>query len=429
MMRITELSRTNPEIRFTSLYHYMGKELLLECHKELDGNKAIGIDKVTKAEYGENLTQNIENLVERLKRMGYRPMPVKRVYIPKGDGKEKRPLGIACYEDKIVQQGLNKILQAIFEPIFLECSFGFRPKLGCHDALRKLNNVIVKDKINYVVDADIKGFFNNVSHDWLMKFVEHKVADTNIIRLIKRFLEAGIMEGSTWEASESGTPQGSIISPVLGNLYLHYVIDLWFEKVVKKCSKGQAAMVRYADDAVFCFQYKDEAEKFYKSLKERLAKFGLEIAENKTKIIEFGRFAEGNREKKGLGKPETFDFLGFTHYCGKSKQGMFRVKRKTCKKKFKAKIKEFTQWMKANRHERMRETFKKVKVKLVGHYRYYGVTDNYRMLAKYLAEVKKIIYKWLNRRSQKRSFDYEKFNKYLKVNPLPAPKIYVKLYG
>jgi len=429
LIRITELARTNPEIRFTSLFHYMDKELLLECHKELDGNKAIGIDEVTKAEYGENLSQNIDNLVERLKKMSYRPLPVKRVYIPKGDGKEKRPLGIACYEDKIVQQGLNKILQAIFEPIFLDCSFGFRPKLGCHDALKKLNNLIEKSKISYVVDADIKGFFNNVSHEWLMKFVEHKIADTNIIRLIKRFLKAGIMENGTWEASESGTPQGSIISPVLGNLYLHYVLDLWFDKVVKKNSRGQASIVRYADDTVFCFQYKDDAEKFYASFKERLAKFGLEVAENKTKIIEFGRFAEENRDRKGLGKPETFDFLGFTHYCGKSRQGKFRVKRKTCKKKFKAKVKEFTHWMKANRHNSMNEIFKQVKLKLTGHYRYYGVTDNSRMITKYLFEVTRIIFKWMNRRSQKRSFDYERFNKYLKVNPLPKPKIYVNIYG
>ncbi|UWG99209.1 group II intron reverse transcriptase/maturase [Dehalobacter sp. DCM] len=429
LVRIAEIARANPETKFTSLYHYMNKELLQECHRELQGNKAIGIDGVTKKEYEENLEQKLDDLVERLKKKSYRPLPAKRVYIPKGDGKEKRPLGIACYEDKIVQQGLNKILQAVFEPIFLECSFGFRPQLGCHDALKKLNSVIEKGKISYIVDADIKGFFNNVSHEWLIKFMEHTIADTNMIRLIKRCLKAGIVEGGNWEETEAGTPQGSIISPVLGNLYLHYTLDLWFTKVVTKKSRGQASMVRYADDSVFCFQYKDDAERFYVELKSRLAKFGLEIAENKTKIIEFGRFAEENRARRGMGKTETFDFLGFTHYCGKSRQGKFRVKRKTSRKKYRAKVKEFTQWMKTNRHSSIHEIFKQVKAKLEGHYRYYGITDNSRMLGKYRYEVTKTIFKWMNRRSQKRSFDYDRFNKYLKVNPLPIPKIYVNIYG
>jgi group II intron reverse transcriptase/maturase len=210
LVRIAEMVRTNPEIRFTSLYHYLNKKLLLESHRELDGNKAISIDGITKGEYEGNLTQSIENLVKRLKTINYRPLPVKRVYIPKGDGKEKRPLGIVCYEDKIVEQGLNKILQAVFEPIFLDCSFGFRPKRGCHDALKKLNSLIEKSKVSYIVDADIKGFFNNVSHEWLIKFVEHKITDTNVVRLIKRFLKVGIIEGGNWEASETGTPQGSL---------------------------------------------------------------------------------------------------------------------------------------------------------------------------------------------------------------------------
>jgi group II intron reverse transcriptase/maturase len=429
LVRIAEMARTMPKIRFTSLYHYLNEELLLECHREMDGKKAKGVDGVTKDDYEENITRNIEGLVERLKTMSYRPSPVKRVYIPKGDGKDKRPLGIVCYEDKIVEQGLNKILQAVFEPIFLDCSYGFRPNRGCHDAIKKLNSLIEKGKISYIVDADIKGFFNNVSHEWLIKFVEHKIADANVVRLIKRFLKAGIVEGGSWEASETGTPQGSIISPTLGNLYLHYTLDLWFNKMVVPTSRGQASMVRYADDAVFCFQYKDDAERFYAALKERLAKFGLEVAENKTKIIEFGRFAEENRKRRGLGKPETFDFLGFTHYCSKSRQGKFRVKRKTSRKKYKAKVKEFAQWMKANRHEKIHEIFKQVRLKLIGHYRYYGITDNSRMLSKYLYEVTKIIFKWMNRRSQKRSLDYERFNKYLRVNPLSAPKIYVNIYG
>ena len=281
-----------------------------------------------------------------------------------------------------------------------------------------------------MVDADIKGFFNNVDHRWLIKFIGHRIADPNIKRLIVKYLKAGTMENEEWEPTELGTPQGSIISPVLANIYLHYALDLWFERIVKKSCKGQAELVRYADDFVCCFQYKEDAHKFYNSLIKRLAKFNLEVDEDKTKIIMFGRFAEENCRKMGLGKPETFDFLGFTHYCSKSKQGKFRVKRKTSMKKFKAKIKEFKQWIKAvrNLHD-TKDIFDKVRAKLLGHYRYYGVTDNSKMVSSFRHNVLRILFKWLNRRSQRKSFEYNKFNLYLKVNPLPNPKIYVNIYG
>jgi RNA-directed DNA polymerase len=430
LTRIAEIAKEKPNEVFTSLYHHLNVEMLLQCHKELSRNKASGIDGVTKAHYEANLEENITKLVKELKNHSYKPQAVRRVYIPKGEGKEMRPLGIPAYEDKIVQLGLSRILQAIYEADFLNVSYGFRPNRSCHDAIKQLNRIIEKGKISYVVDADIKGFFNNVDHRWLIKFIGHRIADPNIKRLIVKYLKAGTMENEEWEPTELGTPQGPIISPVLANIYLHYALDLWFERIVKKSCKGQAELVRYADDFVCCFQYKEDAHKFYNSLIKRLAKFNLEVADDKTKIIMFGRFAEENCRKMGLGKPETFDFLGFTHYCSKSKQGKFRVKRKTSMKKFKAKIKEFKQWIKAvrNLHD-TKDIFDKVRAKLLGHYRYYGVTDNSKMVSSFRHNVLRILFKWLNRRSQRKSFEYNKFNLYLKVNPLPNPKIYVNIYG
>jgi RNA-directed DNA polymerase len=422
LARIAEIARTRPNEKFTSLYHLLNKEMLLQCHRELSADKAAGVDEVTKEKYAENLERNVEVLVEKLKKRSYKPQPVRRTYIPKDDGK-KRPLGIPAYEDKIVQLGLKKILEVIYEEDFRRLSYGFRPKLGCHDALENLNNQLM-GKTNYVVDADIKGFFDNVDHEWLIKLIGVRIADPNIKRLIVRFLKAGIMEDGEIEASEAGTPQGAIISPLLGNVYLHYVLDLWFEKAVKSAMKGEVNLTRYADDFVACFQYKEEAERFYQLLKERLTRFGLEIAENKSKIIMFGRFAATDRKKKGMGKPETFDFLGFTHYCSQSRNKKFVVKRKTSKKKQKAKVKAFKVWIKGIRdQERTNEIFKRIKAKLTGHYNYYGITDNTPKMKEYFHIVKELTFKWLNRRSQRKSFTKEKFQTYLAQNPLPEPVI------
>lgn len=423
--RIAHVAVEKPKERFTSLYHLLNNEMFNLCHKEMDGKKTAGIDSVSKKDYEENKTENIANLVERLRRHGYIPQPARRVYIPKGDG-QVRPLGIAAYEDKLVQAGLSKILNAIYEQDFMDFSYGFRPRRNCHDALRKIHRVIQKGSINYVVDADIKGFFDNVDHELLIKFLEHRIADPNIIRLIKRLLKAGIMDGGLFVETNKGTPQ---VSPILANIYLHYVLDLWFEKVVKKYSKGQAEVIRYADDFVGCFQYREDAEKFYKALQERLRKFGLEVAVDKTKIIEFGRYAEEQSKRKGT-KPETFDFLGFTHYCSKDRIGKrFRVKRKTSRKKFRKKVKDFKVWLRAAKDKmNIHEIFDKVKRKLIGHYQYYGITDNSREIWRYRSAVIKLLFKWLNRRSQRRSFCWEKFDKYLDLNPLPTPKIYASIF-
>ena len=429
LIRIAQIAKERPKEVFTSLYHHLNEETLLKCHQELKGDKAVGVDEITKANYAENLKENIHHLVEALKRHSYKPQPVRRTYIPKRDG-GKRPLGIPSYEDKIVQLGLTKILQAIYEADFLSCSYGFRPKIGGHDALKRLNDILVYGKTSYIVDTDIKGFFDSVDHKLLMEFIGLRIADPNIKRLIVRFLKAGVMEQDSYEPTLKGTPQGAIISPILANIYLHYVLDLWFSRVVKKHCQGEAYLVRYADDFVCCFQYREDALRFYKALGKRLAKFKLALAIGKTKIIEFGRFARENRKIKGLGKPETFSFLGFTHYCNQSRNGKFRVKRKTEAKKFKSKIKAFKVWIKTIRSfVSLPDIFSRVRIKLLGHYAYYGITDNSKMIRNYYDIVIRLLFKWLNRRSQRRSFTYDKFKRYLNHNPLPLPRIYVNIFS
>jgi RNA-directed DNA polymerase len=428
LARIAEIAKTKPTERFTSLAHMLDKQMLWDCHLELPAGKATGIDRVTKEKYEEHLEENIEDLLARLKRKGYKPQASRRTYIPK-DEKSLRPLGIPSYEDKIVQKGINEILQAIYEQDFLDFSYGFRPGRGQHDALRALDQIIMRKPIRYVVDADIRGFFTKVDHGWMMKFLEHRIADPNLLSLIRRFLKAGIVEDGHFEPTEEGTPQGGIISPILANVYLHYALDLWFEVAVKKACRGKAGMVRFADDFVCCFEREEDANGFYASLITRLKKFGLEMAEEKTKILRFGIGSEMECKKIGLNKPETFDFLGFKHYWGKGKSGRFRLMRKTSPKKFRIKIKEFKLWIRNNRHMSEDDLVKILKSKLVGHYQYYGVTDNYRGINKYYDQILRLTLKWRNRRSQKRSFTLEKFKLFRKRNPLPLPCIRVNLFS
>jgi len=424
--RISEIARERPKEIFTSVYHLINHELLLECFTEIDGNKAVGLDKVTKEEYMGNLGENLNNLVSRLKTMSYRPTPARKVNIPKANGK-LRGLAIANFEDKIVQMAVKKIVEAIFEPKFPKSMFGFRPNIGQHDALRYLNESIERQYTSYIIDADIKGFFDNINHENLMKCLEMHIRDTNLLRLIKRFLKAGIIEGTEYHEGEIGTPQGSILSPILANIYMYYCLALWFENAIKKKARGYCSITIFADDFVCCFQYKNEAQVFYeKLLPERLAKGKLELARDKTRLIEFGRFAKENCK---TGKPETFDFLGFTHYCSKSKNGKFRVKRKTSKKKFKTKVQEFNIWMKNSRNEKLGDIMATIKRKLSGHYNYYGITDNSEMISNYAYCVRKLTMKWLNRRSQKKSYDSAGFNQMLNYFQLPVPKIKVSIYA
>lgn len=428
LQRIAEMSQKDAGIKFSSLYHMIDKELLLECHKELDKRKAVGIDGISKEEYSENLEKNLKLLVEKLVTKSYKPSPVKRVQIPKENGKT-RPLGIATYEDKIVQLALKKVIEAVYEPRFLECMYGFRPKRGCHDAIKRLNYIIEKQKTNWVYDADIKGYFDNLNHEWIMKTLGVHICDPNIMRLVSRFLKAGIMEQGVYKDTEEGAIQGGNLSPLIANIYMHYMLTLWFYKVIKPQCTGQCELVVYADDFVACFQNKEDILMFHDMIGKRMEMFGLELEPNKTRMLEFGRYASENNRKRNGGKPETFDFLGFTHYCSKSQRGWFRVKRKTSKKKFRTKVKNFKEWIIKSRTIPLKILMERVNLKLQGHYRYYGITDNSKMIRRFYNEVEKLLYKWLNRRSQRNSYNFEKFKMMLKHYPLLKPKIYVSIYG
>lgn len=423
--RIAKVAKRSPKEKFTSLIHLINKESLIKAHKGMGTGKASGVDKVTKEEYSERLEGNIEDLLSRMKRQAYKPQPVKRLYITKEGSRKKRPLGIPAYEDKLVQSALARILNAIYEQDFLECSFGFRPKRGCHDALQLLDKIVNKDEIHFVVDADIKGFFDNVSHERMMEFVERRIADKNLNRLIARMLKAGVLEEGIKYETPKGTPQGGSTSPIFGNIYLHYVIDLWFEKIVREHCYGNAYMVRYADDAVFCFQYERDAGRFYKAFVKRLKKYNLEVSEEKTKIIELEKSDEDDDDDHG---DHAFDFLGFTHYMGKDKNGRKRVKRKTSKKKYRASLSRCKEWMKRNRTIPTKDFMRIIKQKIQGHCNYYGVTDNLRSVGNFIDECKRLIFKWLNRRSQRKSFDWDKFNLFQKKYPLPRPKTFVRIF-
>jgi RNA-directed DNA polymerase len=410
LTRIGERARKNREEKFTSLYHHVTDlENLRASWEEIEKRAAPGVDGVTKDEYGANLEENLRGLQERLKQMSYRPKPVRRVYIPKAGSKKKRPLGIPCVEDKIVQKALVRVLEQIYEADFERSSYGYRPGRTQHQALDELGRTIQQKKINWVVEADIKGFYDHVNQEWLEKMLEVRIGDPRVLRLIKRMLRGGVMEDGLARATEEGVPQGGPLSPMLSNVYLHYALDLWFERKFRKKCRGEVYYIRYADDYLACFQSRGEAEAFLKEMKERLEKFSLEVEESKTKLIQFGRYAEKDAGKRGE-KPEQFDFLGFTHYCGKTRYGAYKVKRKTSKKKYRTKLKEAKEWLKKERNQhRSGELLRKAKLKLVGHLNYYAVTDNLSMCQDFSYQYTRIVFKWLNRRSQRRSYTWERF--------------------
>lgn len=424
LTRIGDAARRDTQASFTSIYHFVGEvEHLRTCYERIESGKAVGVDGVTKEEYGKDLERNLQDLSDRLNRMGYRPKPVKRVYIPKEGSPNGRPLGIPCLEDKIVQIAVADVLEQIYEADFLDCSFGYRPGRGCHQAVDALGRTIQRQKVSYVVEADIKGFFNQVNHDWLMKFLGHRIRDQRLLRLIWRLLKGGVMEDGLTRASNEGVPQGGNLSPLLSNVYLHYALDLWFERPFRKSCRGEVYLFRYADDFVACFQYREEAERFLRNLPGRLAKFHLEVEPSKTKLIQFGRFAARDAACRGK-KPETFDFLGFTFRCDQTRQGSFKVKRWTAKKKFRAKLREFTTWVKQNRSRLPTgELLKLAKARLVGHLNYFAITDNSRQCESFRCQMVRILYKWLNRQSQKRSYPWERLQSALNWVGWPSVRI------
>ena len=410
---------------FTSIGHMIDKELLRQCHVKMDGDKAVGMDGITKEDYEKDLEENLESLVERLKKKSYKLKPAGRVEIPKGNGK-MRPLSIYCYKDKLVQEVLKEILGAVFELHFYDSMMGFRPGHSCHMALRKLIVMLEKNKTDYVLDADISGFFN---HEWIMKFMGARIQDPNILRLVRRMLKTGIMEDYQFESTEEGSGQGSVCSPVIANIYMYYVLAWWFEEKVKPIMRGYCDIVIYADDFVVYFQNKTEAQAFYERLKHRMGHFGLSLEEEKSRLIEFGRFAERDRKRRGEGKPETFTFLGFTHYCSESRNDRFRAKRKTARKKFSKKCKEINRRVRDMRIWPVKNIIAKLNHIPVGYYHYYGITDNSKSLGEFQYRVEKSLYYWLNCRSQKKSYTWEEFGGLMKQFLLEKPRIYVSIYG
>jgi group II intron reverse transcriptase/maturase len=418
---ISRFVSDHKDLRIQNLSSKINKAALKYVHEKMDGEKASGVDRVKKEEYEEGLEGNLERLEYRLKRDTYNPQPSRRVYISKSDG-GRRPLGISCYEDKLVEAVTAKLLMAVYEPKFVENSYGFRPKKSCHDALDAFRKTILTKSVKYVVKVDIKSFFDSVDHEWLIRFLEHDIADKKLIRLINKFLRAGIMENGTYREQKEGTPQGNGMSPVLANVYLHYVFDLWFEKKVKKQCIGKAEMVRYADDIVCMFERKAEAESFMKEIAERFKEFHLELSPEKTKLLEFGRFAIENRAERGLGKPETFNFLGFTLHCGRTRGGRFTICMRSERKRVSSKLKKLKEWLMTNRTLTIEEIIDRLNLSLKGYYNYYYVWTNTPNVIRFKHMVGKILYRVLNRRSQNRSYTWDSFNKLLTKYPLATPR-------
>ena len=409
-------------LKFTSLLHHLTPELLRASFLDLKKQAAPGVDEQTWHDYAEDFERRIEDLHGRIHRGAYRAKPSKRTYIPKPDGR-MRPLGIAAVEDKIVQQAARTVLECIYEQDFLGFSYGFRPGRSPHQALDALYVGITKRKVNWIIDADIRGFFDNISHAWLMKFLEHRIADPRMLRLLKKWLRAGVSEDGAWSPTTVGTPQGAVISPLYANVFLHYVLDLWIHDWRQRHAQGEVIMVRYADDFVIGFREESDARQCLADLRERLAKFGLELHPEKTRLIEFGRYAEERRAKRGAGKPKTFDFLGFTHISGKTQRGDFTIHRKTTRKKFQAKLADLKAKLLRNRHADLPEIGTWLQSVLRGWYRYYAVPGNYPRLQQFRDAIQAMWLRALRRRSQRgRCFAWEKFAKVCK-RWLPSPRI------
>jgi len=418
---VRQRAKEKRQEKFTALLHHLSVDLLRESYFALQRKAAPGVDGETWQQYGTGLEDRLTDLHSRVHRGAYQAKPSRRVYIPKADGRQ-RPLGIAALEDKIVQQAVVTILNQIYEVDFKGFSYGFRPGRSPHQALDALYVGLVRSKVNWVLDADIRGFFDNMNHEWTMQFVQHRVADKRILRLIQKWLKAGVMEEGRREETEIGTPQGAVISPLLANVYLHHVFDLWVEAWRKKVARGQVVVVRYADDLVAGFQSKTEAERFLKEFQERLEKFGLELHPEKTRLLEFGRFAAVDRRKRGEKKPETFTFLGFTHQCGTSPRGLFMVWRQTANKRMVAKLKQIKQTLRRRIHEPLNQIGAWLRSVSQGFYQYHAVPGNLRAMNAFRHRLRRMWRSTLRHRSQRPNVSWERIGP-LFDRWLPAPRV------
>lgn len=419
---VREAARKDKELKFTSLLHHITPEHLQASFFELKKQAAAGVDDETWHDYARDFERRIDDLHGRIHRGAYRAKPSKRTYIPKADGK-MRPLGIAALEDKIVQQAARTVLECIYEQDFLGFSYGFRPGRSQHQALDALYVGITKRKVNWIIDADIRGFFDNISHEWLMRFLEHRIADPRMLRLLKKWLRAGVSEDGEWSPTTVGTPQGAVISPLYANVFLHYVLDLWIHDWRQRQAKGEVTIVRYADDFVIGFREESDARRCLAALRERFAKFGLELHPEKTRLIEFGRYAEERRAERGDGPPETFDFLGFTHISGKTRRGEFTIHRQTARKKFRGKLADLKQKLSRKMHADVAAVGTWLQSVVRGWYQYYAVPGNYRRLQQFRDAIQDMWLRLLRRRSQRgRHFTWAHFSKVCQ-HWLPKPKI------
>ncbi len=421
--QVRQTAKSNKDVKFTALMHHIYRiDTLRFAYSQLKRQAAAGVDGETWRHYGEALETNLQSLSHRLKRGAYRAKPVRRVYIPKADGRQ-RPLGVTALEDKLVQRATVEVLNQIYETDFLGFSYGFRPGRSQHQALDALWCGLDGSRVNWVLDLDVRSFFDTLSHAWLVQFLQHRIADRRVVRLIQKWLNAGVLEEGKRTQVEAGSPQGGSASPLLANTYLHYVFDLWTQAWRKKQAHGDVIVVRYADDIVVGFEFKDDAERFWSELKERMQKFQLELHPEKTRLIEFGRHAAANRKRAGLGKPETFDFLGFTHICGKTKKGRFMVLRQTVRKRMQAKLQEVKTELRRRMHDPAPEVGEWLKSVVGGHIRYFGVPGNRYALAHFRLTVSRLWHHVLKRRSQKGRVQWERMQRLIQ-RWLPPAHIY-----
>lgn len=425
LKRIAALSAANPDIVFTHVIHHFNVDSLRTCFYELDGQKAIGSDGIDKANYGENLEANLQNLMDRMKRMAYIPGAVRQVLIPKeGKSGATRPLGISNFEDKVIQKMMHKVLESIYEPLFHENSYGFRPGKSCHDAIEALHAHLSIHKVETIIDVDLANYFGSISHQEAIKVIRKKISDPRLIRYLIRMFKSGILTNGELSVSDEGLVQGSGCSPIIANIFAHEVIVEWMEKMVRPNCAGEVKMILYADDLVICCQHHRDAERIKLALSKRLAKYGLKMNEEKTKLVKFSL----SKQKQGESQ-ETFDFLGFTFYIGKSRKGYFLVKMKTIGKRFRSKLKKVNEWARAMRNKAsLNQIMKTAASKVRGHVQYYGVSHNYKSVSSFVCKVTRILFKWLNRRSQRKSFIWEKFKMLLDRISFPKAKICHKLF-